>query len=437
VAQEVIQLLRLGTRELLGEVGELGEPAANARPHDLIVTGGVAVVLEHQVIAVAAQELLVRHPHGLQGVLAIVRATGAELLGGPPEAVGDPLEATLERREEQVALGWEQAEDVRLGDTDAAGDALDGSAVQTSVGELVHGRRDQLLAALGSGNPAARLPGRGLRDRAHCRRLAAANNGVELRAADVTARSPRTAQIRARSPVNRQESPRRAPIPGEYHDGMGAIARTTRLLSCLGLGLAAGGALSACGSGTKTVSVSGEPPSQPATGASAPRTTSQPRAHTTPAPDTNGATSPTTTRTAKEPAFIEQENTGTALGKATVALRERGFVPANTSDFHPGQALEVLVGVRKGSGDGYGQQAFFFVNGRYIGTDTSEPSAALRVLGQSDTEVTLSYPLYRRGDPLCCPGGGHTSVRFQLNNGKLTPLDPIPPVSSNSGPSRQ
>jgi LppP/LprE lipoprotein len=118
-------------------------------------------------------------------------------------------------------------------------------------------------------------------------------------------------------------------------------------------------------------------------------------------------------------------------------LRARGFVPANTSDFHPGQALEVLVGVRAGSGDGYGQQAFFFVNGRYIGTDTSEPSAALRVLDQSDTEVTLSYPLYRKSDPLCCPGGGHASVRFQLNNGKLAPLDPIPPVSSKNGLSRQ
>ena len=90
-----------------------------------------------------------------------------------------------------------------------------------------------------------------------------------------------------------------------------------------------------------------------------------------------------------------------------------------------------------GSGDGYGQQAFFFVNGRYIGTDASQPSATLRVASQGDTEVTLAYPLYRKGDPLCCPGGGQAQVHFQLNNGKLAPLEPIPPSSSSSALSRQ
>ena len=94
------------------------------------------------------------------------------------------------------------------------------------------------------------------------------------------------------------------------------------------------------------------------------------------------------------------------------------------------------MGVRSGSGDGYGQQAFFFVNGRYIGTDTSQPSAALSVVSQADTEVTLAYPLYRSVDPLCCPGGGHARVRFQLNNGKLVPLDRIPPLHSSAGLSR-
>ncbi len=70
------------------------------------------------------------------------------------------------------------------------------------------------------------------------------------------------------------------------------------------------------------------------------------------------------------------------------------------------------MGTRTGSGDGYGQQAFFFVGGRYLGTDAKEPSATVKVVSQSDTEVTLAYPLYRKGDPLCCPGGGQASVRF-------------------------
>ena len=114
-------------------------------------------------------------------------------------------------------------------------------------------------------------------------------------------------------------------------------------------------------------------------------------------------------------------------------LRAKGFTPNDTSDYHPSQTLRVLIGTRTGSGDGYGQQAFFFVNGRYIGTDSSQPSATLRVVAQGDTEVTLAYPLYRKSDPLCCPSGGQATVRFQLNNGKLAPLDPIPPASSSTG----
>jgi hypothetical protein len=51
--------------------------------------------------------------------------------------------------------------------------------------------------------------------------------------------------------------------------------------------------------------------------------------------------------------------------------------------------------------------------------------------------VTLAYPLYHAHDPLCCPSGGSASVSFQLNNGKLTPLQSIPPASSATGLSRQ
>jgi hypothetical protein len=192
-------------------------------------------------------------------------------------------------------------------------------------------------------------------------------------------------------------------------------------------------ALAACGSGTKTVSVAGAPatqPAQPSTG-----TTSRPP-HTTSSPQSGSASTPTATRSAPEPAFTQQERGGEGVRAATALLRAKGFSPTNAADYHAHQALEVLIGMHSASGDGYGQQAFFFVNGRYIGTDASQPSATLRVVSQSDTEVTLSYPLYRNGDALCCPGGGQTKVRFQLNNGKLTALDPIPPLSRKAGLAR-
>ncbi|HWX75374.1 MAG TPA: LppP/LprE family lipoprotein [Solirubrobacteraceae bacterium] len=199
--------------------------------------------------------------------------------------------------------------------------------------------------------------------------------------------------------------------------GLGAL--------CIGLG--------ACGSSTKTVSVGGSPTATQ-TQHTTPSSTAPATSATPGAP--NGGTPAGTTRTAPEPAFTEHETASGALGAATAALKARGFTPTSTSDYHPSQALRVLIGMHTGSGDGYGQQAFFFVNGRYIGTDARRPSATLRVVSQGDTEVTLAYPLYRSGDPLCCPGAGQARVRFQLNNGKLTALDPIPPLNSKTAPNR-
>ncbi|MDQ6811988.1 MAG: LppP/LprE family lipoprotein [Actinomycetota bacterium] len=195
------------------------------------------------------------------------------------------------------------------------------------------------------------------------------------------------------------------------------------------------------GSSAKTVSL-GSAPTQSQTASQPPagtQPTSPATVHTIPPqPSTGGATpAPTSTRTAAAPAFTHPESTAEGLDGAVAVVRAQGFTPNTTSIYHPSQTLRVLVGTRTGSGDGYGQRAFFFVNDRFIGTDSSQPSAKLRVEAQGDTEVTLAYPLYRSGDPLCCPGGGKATVRFQLNNGRLTPLDPIPPASSKNGLSRQ
>ncbi len=197
--------------------------------------------------------------------------------------------------------------------------------------------------------------------------------------------------------------------------------------------------LAGCGSGTKTVTVSSAPTVSRSSTAQTTSTTKTTPPGTT---GTTAATAPdtgaTTTRTAPEPSFTEgeqQANSGT-LAAAVAVVRARGYTPNDTAEYHSGQTLRVLVGTRTGSGDGYGQQAFFFVDGHYLGTDTKEPSAKLAVVSQSDTEVAIAYPLYRKSDPLCCPGGGQRIVHFALNDGQLTALDPIPPASSSSGLSR-
>lgn len=202
--------------------------------------------------------------------------------------------------------------------------------------------------------------------------------------------------------------------------------------------------LAACGSSeTKTVTVASSPTEAQTT---APTTSTQATTSTTTAPTTattapptttnGGAEAPATTRTATEPAFTQQEPHSQGLNEAISVLKGHGYAPGETSQYHPNQTLQVLIGTSTTSTDGHIQQAFFFVRGRFLGTDTRLPSATVNLIAQSDTEVTLSYPLYRPTDPISSPTGGHAIVHFQLNNGQLTSLNPIPPANSSTGLSR-
>jgi hypothetical protein len=221
---------------------------------------------------------------------------------------------------------------------------------------------------------------------------------------------------------------------------MGAMKRDllSSLLAAAAL-LIAAGALLGCGSKTKTVSATGAPAPAQSTPTTQAQTTSQASrtaTSTTQTQSTSSGATPAPTRTAPEPAFTQKESHAEGLNGAAAVVRAHGYTPNDTSEYHEAQTLRVLIGTRTGSGDGYGQQAFFFVAGRYIGTDTKEPSAKVKVISQSDTEVTLAYPLYRSGDPLSSPSGGQATVQFQLNNGKLAPLGRIPPASRSTGLSR-
>jgi LppP/LprE lipoprotein len=215
-------------------------------------------------------------------------------------------------------------------------------------------------------------------------------------------------------------------------------------LGALALGVCGGTLLGGCGSQTNTVTAAATPVTTETTASTASTATTTPpttsTASTAPAQTTTagGASAPSTTRTATEPALAQNEAHSQAegLAEALATLRSRGYTANESSQYHPSQTLRVLVGTRTGSSDGYDQQAFFFVNGRYVGTDTKEPSASVKVVSQNDTEVALAYALYRPGDPLASPSGGQAVVHFQLNDGKLTALDPIPPASSASAPSR-
>lgn len=223
---------------------------------------------------------------------------------------------------------------------------------------------------------------------------------------------------------------------GAIQRRMGAKGGHTAMVLAAAAAAAVG--VTGCGSGgTKTVSVASTTPSEAATQPrgttgttqSSPPTTT-PTKTGTGANETGGAEA---TRTSTAPAFTKESSSAEGAGAAVAVVRAHGYTPNETSQYRPDQTLRVLVGTRTGSSDGYGQQAFFFVDGHYLGTDTSQPSTTVKVVSQGDTEVALSYPIYKAGDPPGKPSGGEKTVRFQLNNGRLVPLGQIPPVAARSG----
>ncbi len=231
---------------------------------------------------------------------------------------------------------------------------------------------------------------------------------------------------------------------------MRRVAGTKKCVTfALAAAILAAACAAGCGGGTKTVTVSGAPIATAGTSSTAPhaaptRKSSTASTTTTPTTTNGGGAGAAPTRTAPEPAFAQHggtasgaEATGEEAATAVAAVKAHGYTPDDVSVYHPNQTLRVLLGTRTGSADGYDQRAFFFLDGKYLGTDSSAPSASIRVVSQSDTEVVLAYALYRPHDPLCCGTGGEATVHFQLNDGQLVPLQPIPPVSSTSGLSRQ
>jgi serine/threonine protein kinase len=125
---------------------------------------------------------------------------------------------------------------------------------------------------------------------------------------------------------------------------------------------------------------------------------------------------------------------------AANAVRSRGYTP-DMATYDQNRILNVVVGTATGSTDGHNQRAFVFAEGRYRGTDTSDDSAGITVIPNTQREdfVTIRYQLFSPGDALCCPTAGVKDVEFYWKGGSFTPVDPdsIPPSDPNIRGSRR
>jgi hypothetical protein len=203
------------------------------------------------------------------------------------------------------------------------------------------------------------------------------------------------------------------------------VMKLVSLIGALGVGAATAAGIAACGSSdASNASLPTVTITTPATQSTAPDQTAP--ATTTPATTTTTlptvTSPPTQTRTATAPAFTQTtggtSSDGGDLGAAVATMKARGYAPVSTSTYAADQTLRVLIGANGGA-----EQAFFFDGTTYLGTDTKDPSRSIAVTGQTDTEVSLRY----------ATTNGSTTVRYELDSGRLTPLDAIPSAASRAG----
>ncbi len=109
-------------------------------------------------------------------------------------------------------------------------------------------------------------------------------------------------------------------------------------------------------------------------------------------------------------------------------VRSRGFEIVKKRDWKPDDTLQVLIG-KSSSG---GELAFFFVDGQYLGNDSSDTSAKLRVKATDDISVTLDYGVYEPGDSADDPSGDSIAVEFRYEGGQVSPASAIPDVSQRN-----
>ncbi|HEV7420330.1 MAG TPA: LppP/LprE family lipoprotein [Mycobacterium sp.] len=70
-------------------------------------------------------------------------------------------------------------------------------------------------------------------------------------------------------------------------------------------------------------------------------------------------------------------------------------------------------------------QVLFFDRNTSLGPATSEPRRYVNVVTSSEDTVTVQYQWLQGSEASCCPTGIGT-VRFQIADGKIMALDPIP-----------
>ncbi|QQE79866.1 LppP/LprE family lipoprotein [Alicyclobacillus sp. SO9] len=91
-----------------------------------------------------------------------------------------------------------------------------------------------------------------------------------------------------------------------------------------------------------------------------------------------------------------------------------------------GSTLTAWIAIAAKSQDGYNQLVFFFLNGKYLGTDTAKPSISITSAKAVGHGIAVTYPVYNKNDSFANPTGTPVTITYTWKNSKLVPNKPYP-----------
>jgi serine/threonine protein kinase len=192
-----------------------------------------------------------------------------------------------------------------------------------------------------------------------------------------------------------------------------------------------GGGAALLANGATTSSGTSTAGSQSVGQSTAAETTSQAAKSSPPPSPTSTSTIPAVTQPGASP-FGATAITDHASAMDYVAGFGYGSPGSHMPNWDMSAPLNAVVAFyNSGYASGPGK-VFFFADGRYVGSDTTDGSSSVGASRLSPTEIVVQYLLYNPGDPQCCASGGTDDVRFIWTGTKLVALDPIPPVSKRT-----
>jgi hypothetical protein len=94
--------------------------------------------------------------------------------------------------------------------------------------------------------------------------------------------------------------------------------------------------------------------------------------------------------------------------------------------------LNAVVAFYNGGAASGPGKVFFFANGQYVGSDTTDGSSSVGAVRLSPTVIEVQYLLCKPSDSRCCPNGRTDDAEFTGNGTKLVVRSQVPPASTRN-----